>query len=69
MGSGYSSGGEATRRNLAGAPGEQAMADDLSVVIPAYNAAPWLEPTLGHIEVALREAGIRAREADLIHRQ
>ncbi len=42
------------------------MADDLSVVIPAYNAAPWLEPTVGHIEVALREAGVAPQDADLI---
>jgi glycosyltransferase involved in cell wall biosynthesis len=40
--------------------------EGISVIIPAYNAAAWLEPTVGHIEVALREASIAPRDAEII---
>jgi glycosyltransferase involved in cell wall biosynthesis len=44
----------------------QAVSQGLSVVIPLYNAALWLGPTVDHISVALHEAGLMNNEAEIV---
>jgi glycosyltransferase involved in cell wall biosynthesis len=38
----------------------------LSVIIPVYNAAAWLGPTVEHLSVALQEAGLSGNEAEIV---
>jgi glycosyltransferase involved in cell wall biosynthesis len=43
------------------------MMEGLSVIIPAYNAANWLEHTTKHLEVAIRTSGIKKAEIIIIN--
>lgn len=42
------------------------MSHGLSAVIPVYNAATWIGPTVEHLSVALQEAGLLRDEAEII---
>lgn len=42
------------------------MSEGLSVIIPVYNAASWLEPTVDHISVALKEARYKRSDAEIV---
>ncbi len=42
------------------------MSHGLSAVIPVYNAATWLGPTVEHLSIALQEAGLSSNEAEII---
>jgi glycosyltransferase involved in cell wall biosynthesis len=42
------------------------VSQGLSAVIPVYNAATWLGPTVEHLSVAFQEAGLLSHEAEVI---
>jgi glycosyltransferase involved in cell wall biosynthesis len=39
----------------------------LSIVIPAYNAAAWLERATQHVEAAVKRAGIKHAEIVIVN--
>lgn len=43
------------------------MGISVSVVIPAYNAAGWLKPTISHLTAALQKAGFEAAEIIIVN--
>jgi len=42
------------------------VSHSLSAVIPVYNAAVWLGPTVDELSIALQEAGLSSNEAEII---
>ncbi len=43
------------------------MSFGVSIIIPAYNSAAWLEPTVGKLDIALIEAGIKRAEVVIVN--